>query len=139
MFVLCIQNCLLHLRLPSYNRHMSCATRFLLKKNMGLQMSVGCLFSGGPHPCMPCVWCSCGPGSRLLPSFASHPSPSCGTCDGWKSPFCCGVVKAERPKGCLSPGSWRWLPCGPFWGWPWKNPHSCCHLCHCLACCPGLW
>ena len=32
MFVLCFQNCLLRLRLPSYNRHVSCATVFIEKK-----------------------------------------------------------------------------------------------------------
>ena len=63
-------------------------------------MSAGCLFSGSPCPCTPCVWCSSGSGSCLLPSFASHPSPSCGTCDGGKSPVHCSVVKAE---GVLKP------------------------------------
>ena len=101
-------------------------------------MSAGCLFSGSPHPCTPCVWCSSGSGSCLLPSFASHPSPSCGTCDGGKSPVHCSMVKAERLKGCSSPGSWWWPPCHPFWGWPWKKPCSRCCLRHCLACRPGL-
>ena len=100
-------------------------------------MSAGCLFRGGPRPCAPCVWCFSGPGSRHSPSFASCLSPSCGTCDGGRSPIRCGVVNAERPKGCLSPGNWWQPPCHPFWGWPWKNPCSCCCLCHCLACRPG--
>ena len=101
-------------------------------------MLVGCLFSGGPHPCAPCVRCFSKQGSHCLPSFASHPSPSCGTCDGGRSPIHCSMVKAERLKGRLSPGSWQRPPCHPFWGWPWRNPHGRYRLCHCLACHLGL-
>ena len=138
IFVLCIQNCLLCLRLPSYNRHMSCATKFLLKRGVGLETLAGCLVSSGHHPCVLGVRCFSGPGLHHLPSFSTQPSPSCGTCGGGKSPVHCGVVKAERQKGCLSPGKWQWQPCCPFWGWPWKNPHGCYCLHHCWACCPGL-
>ena len=81
-----------------------------------------CLFSSGPHPCMPCVRCFSGSDSHHSPSFASHPSPSCGTCDGGRSSICCGVMKVERLKGHSNPGSWWQLPCHPFWGWPWRNP-----------------
>ena len=102
-------------------------------------MSAGCLFSGNPHPCEPCAWHFSGPGSCHLPFSASHRSPSCGTCGGGRSPICCSVVKAERLKEHLSPRSWQQPPCHPFWGWPWKNSHSCCHLPHCLVCHPGLW
>ena len=35
MFVLCIQNHLLHLRLPSYNRHVSCAAKSFIEKKHG--------------------------------------------------------------------------------------------------------
>ena len=38
---------------------MSSVIKFLLKRvlaGVGLQMSAGCLFSGSPHPCAPCVW-----------------------------------------------------------------------------------
>ena len=138
MFVLCIQNCLLRLRLPSYNRHVSCATKFLLKRNTGLEMSAGCLVSGGHRPCVPGVRCFSGPGSHCLPSFSSQLSPSCGTCGGGKSPVHCSMVKAERQKGCPSPGNWQQQPCHPSWGWPWKNPCGCYRLRHCWACCPGL-
>ena len=93
-------------------------------------MSVGCLLSGGPHPCEPCVRCLFGPGSHHPPFSASHWNPFCGTCGGGMSPIHCGMVKAERLKGHLSPGSWQWPPCCPFWGWPWKKPDSHCHLCH---------
>ena len=99
-------------------------------------MSMGCLFSSDPCPCAPCVRCFCGPGLHRSPSFAS--SSSCGTCDGGRSPICCGVVKAERLKGCSSPGNWQQLPCCPFLGWPWKNPRGRCCLRHCLACRLGL-
>ena len=79
-------------------------------------MLEGCLFSGGPHPCVPCVRHFSGLGSCLLPSFASCPSPSYGTSGGGRSPICCGMVRAERQKGCSSPGNWWWQPCCPFWG-----------------------
>ena len=84
-------------------------------------MSVGYLLSGGPHPCEPCALHSFWWGSRQLPFsvFPHHPSWTCG---GEKSPVCCGVVKSERPRGCLSPGSWQQSPCHPSWGWLWKNP-----------------
>ena len=114
MFVLCIQNHLLHLRLLSYNRHMSCVTKFLLKRSIGLETSVGCLFSGSPCPCAPCVQHFSRPGLHRSPFFTSCPSPSCGTCDGGRSPIHCSMVKAERPKGCSSPGSWQRPPCHPF-------------------------
>ena len=104
MFVLCIQNHLLHLRLPSYNRHVSCATKFILKRSVGLETSAVCLVSGNHCPCALGVWCF----SRLVlyhsPSSSSWPSPSCGTCGGGKSLICCRVVKAERQKGHLSLG-----------------------------------
>ena len=106
----------------------------LLKRSMGLETLVWCLASGGHHPCMPCVWHFSRLGSCHLPSFSSWPSPSCGTCGGGRSPAHCSVVMAERQKGHLSPGIWWWQPCCPFWGWPWRNPHSCYCLCHCWAC-----
>ena len=125
-------------RLPSYNRHMSCATKFLLKRSTGLEMSVGCLVSGSHCPCALGVWCFSGPGSCHSPSSSSRLSPSCGTCGSGKSLIHCGVVKAERQKGHSSPGNWWWQPCCPFWGWPWRNPHGCYRLHHCWACHPGL-
>ena len=137
-FVLCVKNRLLHLKLPSYNRHVSYVTKFLLKGIAGLWMSVGCLFSSSPRSCMPCVWHFAWPGSRPSPSSYCHLNPSYGTCDGARFPVHYGVVKAGRPRWHLSPGSWQLLLCCPFWGWPWKNPHGCCSLCHCLACLPGL-
>ena len=134
MLLLCIQSRLLHLGLPSYNRHMSCTTKFLLKRSTGLETSVGCLVSSSHRPCAPGVWHFSRPGSRRSPSFSSQPSPSCGTCGSGKSPIHCGMVKAERQKGCLSPGNWQQQPCHPFWGWPWKNSHGLYHLHHCWAC-----
>ena len=106
----------------------------LLKRSTGLETSAGCLASGGHHPCAPCVRCFSRPGSCHLPSFSSRPSPSCGTCGGGRSPTHCGMVRTERQKGCSSPGNWQWQPCHPFWGWPWRNPHSHYHLHHCWAC-----
>ena len=85
-------------------------------------MSPGCLFSSGPHPCEPCVWHFSGLGSHHLPFAASRQNPSCGTCGGGMSPVCCGVVKAEMPKGHLSPGSWQWLPDRPFGGCLGRTP-----------------
>ena len=35
MFVLCVQNHLLHFRLLSYNRHMGCATKSFIEKKHG--------------------------------------------------------------------------------------------------------
>ena len=99
MFVLCIQNHLLHLRLPSYNRHVSRATRLLLKRSMGLETSVKCLVSGGHCPCMPGVQHFSGPGLHHSPSSSSRLSPSCGTCGSGKSLIHCSMVKAERQKG----------------------------------------
>ena len=98
-------------------------------------MSAGCLLSGGPRPCEPCAWCSSGLGSCQLPfsAFPRHPSWTCG---GERSPLCCSMVKSERLRGCLSPGSWQWPPCHPSWGWLWKNPHGCCCLHHSWVCCP---
>ena len=131
-FCFCIQNCLLHLKLLSYNRHASCVTKFLLEIVTGLYTVVGCMFNGGPHPCMPCVWCFFGPGLRCAPFSTSHPNP-CVTCDGERSPIHCSTVKAERPRGHLSPGNWWWRPCRLSMGWPWRNPCGHYHLHHCLA------
>ena len=139
IFVLCVQNCLLHLKLLSYNRHVGCVTKFLLERIVGLWMSPGCLFSSSPHPCESCVQCFSRLGLHHPPISTSCQNPSCGTCDGGMSNVCCGMAKAERPKGCSSPGSWQRPPCCPFWGWTWKNLPSCCCLCHCLVCHPGLW
>ena len=138
MFVLCIQNCLLCLRLPSYNRHVSCATKSFIEKSAGLEMSVGCLASASHFPCMPCVQCFSGLGSHLSPSFSSRLSPFCGICGGGRSPVCCSAVMAERQKGHSSPGNWWWQPCHPFWGWPWRSPCSHYHPHHCWACCLRL-
>ena len=99
----------------------------LLKRSVGLETSAGCLASGSHHPCAPCVQRLSGLGSHHLPSFSSRQSPSCGTCGDRRSPICCSVVMVERQKGCLSPGNWWRQPCCPFWGWPWKSPHSCYH------------
>ena len=110
----------------------------LLKRSMGLETSAGCLASSTHHPCAPCVWRFSRPGSHHLPSFSSRPSPSCGTCGSRRSPICCSVVMVEKQEGHLSPGNqWQEL-CPPFWGWPWKSPQSCYHLCHCWACHPRL-
>ena len=103
----------------------------LLKRSMGLETSVGCLASGGHRPCTPCVRHFTGLGSHHLPPFSSQPSPSCGTCGGRRPPIHCGMVMAERKKGCMSPGNWQCQPCHPFWGLPWRSPHGCYHLCHC--------
>ena len=97
-------------------------------------MLVGCLLSSNLHPCKPCAQCFSRPGLRHPPFSAFCWHPSCGTCGGERSPVCCGMVKAERLRGRSSPGSWQQLPCHPFWGWLWKNPHGCCHLRHCWVC-----
>ena len=110
IFILCIQNHLLCFGLPSYNRHMSCVTKFLLKR-CWVETSVWCLASGAP-----CGWSSSQPGSHLLSSFPSHPSPSCGTCGGRRSPVHCAVVMVGKQEGCLSPGNQWQEPCCPFWG-----------------------
>ena len=102
----------------------------LLKRSMGLETSAGCLASSGHRPCVPCVRHFSRPGSHRLPPFSSQPSPSCGTRGGRRPPICCGVVMAERQKGCTSPGNWWQQPCCPFWGWPWRSPHGCYHLRH---------
>ena len=101
-------------------------------------MSVGCLLSGDPCPCEPCAWCPSGPGLRHPPFYAFCQHPSCGTCGSGKSPVCCGMGRTEMLGQHSSPGSWQWLLCHSFWGWPWKNSCSHCHLRHCLACHPGL-
>ena len=134
IFILCIQNHLLHFGLPSHNRHTSCATKSFIEKMQGLETSAGCLASG-----VPCGWSSSQPGSHLSSSFSSHLSPSCGTCGGGISPVCCGVVMVGKQEGCLNPGNQQEEPCHPFWGWPWKSLCSCYHLCHCWACCLRLW
>ena len=88
----------------------------LLKKSVGLEMLVGCLASGGHHPCALGVRHFSGPGSHQLPSFCSQLSPSCGTCCGGRSPICCCVVMAERQRGHSSPGNWWQQPCHLFGG-----------------------
>ena len=103
---------------------------------MDLEMTVGCLASGGHRPCMPGVQCFSRLGSHHSPSFSSWLSPSCGTSGGGRSPVHCSMVMAERH---LSPGNWQRQPCHPFWGWPWRSPCSRYHLHHCWACCPRLW
>ena len=117
----------------NYNRHASSVSKFLLESTTGLWTSTGCLLSDGPHPCEPCALHSFGRGSRQLPSpvFPHHPSWTCG---GEKSPVCCGMVKSERLRGCLSPGSWWRSPCHPSWGWLWKKPRGCCCLRHSWVC-----
>ena len=110
----------------------------LLKRSVGLETSAGCLASSGHHPCTPCVRCFSGLGSHHSPSFSSHPSPSCGTCGGRRSPTHWGMVMVERQEGHSSLGNWQWQPCCPFWGWPWKSLCHCYHLCHCWACHPRL-
>ena len=134
IFIICIQNHLLCFRLLSYNKHMAVQPSFLLKRSMDLKTSVGCPASGSHCPCTPCVQHFSGPGSHRLSSFSSRPKPSCGTCCCGRSPICCGMVMAERQKGHLSPGNWWQQPCCPFWGWPWRSPHSHYCLCHCWAC-----
>ena len=99
IFILSIQNHLLHFGLPSHNRHMSCVTKSFIEKMQGLKTSAGCLASGAP-----CGWSSFWPGSHLLSSFSSHPSP-CGACGSRRSPICCGVVKVGKQEGCSSPGN----------------------------------
>ena len=86
--------------------HNTCATKFLLKRSVGLETSVGCLVSGSHCPCAPGVQHFAGLGSHCSPSFSSRLSPSCGTCGGGKSPIHCSVMKAERQKECSSPGNW---------------------------------
>ena len=71
--------------------------------------------------------------------FSSCLSPSCGTCDGGRSPIHCGMVMVERQEGCSSLGNWKQQPYHPFWGWPWKSLCSCYRLHHCWACHPRLW
>ena len=106
---------------------------FLLECMTGLWMLVGYLLSGDPCLCELCARHSSRPGSHRLPSsaFPCHPSWTCG---GERSPVHCGVVKSERLRGCLSPGSWWWPPCHPSWGWLWKNPRGHCCLCHSWVC-----
>ena len=123
IFVLCIQNHLLRFGLPSYNRHMSCATKSFIEKMRGLETSAGCLSSG-----VLCGWSSSQLGSCLSSSFSSHPSPSCGTCGGRRSPIHCGMVMVGKQEGHLP----------SFRGWPWKSLCSCYRLCHCWACHPRL-
>ena len=106
----------------------------LLKRNGGLETSAGCLASGGHRPCMLCGWSSSQLGLRLLSSFSSHPSPSCGTCGGKRSPVHCGVVMVGKQEGFWSPGNQWQEPCHPFWGWPWKSLSSCYRLCRHWAC-----
>ena len=101
-------------------------------------MLVGCLLSSDPRPCEPCAQRPSGPGSRRLPFYAFRWHPSCGTCGGGKSPDRCGVGRTGMPGRRSSPGSWQWLLCHSFWGWPWKNSRGHCCLRHCLACHPGL-
>ena len=123
----------------NYNRHVGSVSKFLLENTTGLWMLVGCLLSGKPHPCESCALCSFGWGSCQLPSsvFPYHPSWACG---GEKSPIRCSVVKSERLRGCLSPGSWWWsLPCHPSWGWLWKKPRVRCCLHHSWVCHPEPW
>ena len=129
IFILCIQNHLLCFGLPSHNRHTSFVTKSCIEKMQGLKTSAGCLASG-----VPCGWSSSWPGSRLLSSFSSHLSPSCGTCGGGRSPVHCGVVMVGKQEGCSSPGNQWQEPCCPFWGWPWKSLHGCYCLHHCWAC-----
>ena len=114
---------------------MSSVTKFLLESTTGLWMSAGCLFSGSSHPCEPCALHSFGWGLHWLPfsSFPHHPSWTCG---GEKSPVCCSMVKSERLREHLSPGSWQWPPCHPSWGWPGKNPCGHCCLHHSWVCHP---
>ena len=138
MFVHCVQNCSLRFRLPSYNRHMGCATNSSIERSVGLETSAGCLASGGHHLWVPCVQCFSGLGSRHSPSFSSCPSPSCGTCGGGRSPIRCGVVMVEKQEGRSSPGNQRRELCHPFWGWPWKSPHGYYRPHHCWACHPRL-
>ena len=133
IFVLCIQNRLLRFGLPSYNRHMSCATKSFIENMWGLATLAGCLASSAP-----CGWSSSQPSSRLLSSFSSRPSPSCGTCGSRTSPVCCSVVMVGKQEECSSPGNQRWEPCHPLWGWPWKSLRGCYCLCHCWACRPRL-
>ena len=109
IFILCIQNHLLHFGLPSHNRHTSCVTKSFIEKMWALNTLAGCLASG-----MPCGWSSSWLGSHLSSSFSSHPSPSCGTCGGGRSPVCCSRVMVEKQEGCLSPGNQQQEPCHPF-------------------------
>ena len=112
---------------------MSSVIKFLLDSTMVLGMLVGCPLSGNPHSCEPCALPSSWPGLCWLPSstFPCHPSWTCG---GERSPVCCSVVKSERLKGRLNPGSWWWLPCHPSWGWLWKKPHGHCGHLHSWIC-----
>ena len=128
IFILCIQNRLLHFGLPSDHRHTSCVTKSFIEKMRCLKTSAGCLASGTP-----CGWSSSWPGSCLSSSFSSRLSP-CGTCGGGRSPVCCGVVIVGKQEGHSSPGNQWQQPCHPFWGWPWKSLRSCYCLHHCWAC-----
>ena len=111
IFVLCIQNHLLCFGLPSYNRHMSCATKSFIEMMRGLETSAGCLSND-----VPCGWSSSQLGSCLSSSFSSHLSPSCGTCGSRRSSICCGMVMVGKQEGHLSPGNQQREPCHPFWG-----------------------
>ena len=101
----------------------------LLLKRCGVETSAWCLASG-----VPCGWSSFQLGLHLSSSFSSHPSPSCGTCGGGRSPIRCSEMMAGRLEGHSSPGNWQQEPCCPFWGWPWKSLHGCYRLHHCWAC-----
>ena len=138
IFILCIQNHLLCFGLPSYDRHMSCATESFIEKMRGLETLAGCLAGSGHHPCEPCGWSSSWLGSHLSSSFSSSPSPSCETCGSGRSLVHCGVVMVGKQEGHLSPGNQWWEPCHPFWGWPWKSFCSCYCLHHHWACHPRL-
>ena len=108
----------------NYNRHVGSVSKFLLESTTGLWTLVGCLLSSKPRPCESCALCSFGRGlHRLLSSiFPHHPSWACG---GEKPPVHCGVVKSERLRGCLSPGSWwQSLPCRPSWVGFGRSPMS---------------
>ena len=79
-------------------------------------MSAWCLLSGNPRPCGPCTWHFSGLGSCRPLFYTFCRCPSCGTCDGEKSPVHCGMGRTGMLRRRLNPGSWQWPLCHSFWG-----------------------